>query len=160
VSKLCSKIGLFVVLGLVFTIAVPVQACDRQELSIGQTLYVPAYSHIYSANNEQPFLLAVTLSIRNTDQHNQIRITRIDYYETQGKLLVEYLDTATVLGPLESLRYVVPERDESGGSGANFIVEWAADKCTNPPVVETIHDRNADATRRLFHHSRSSNRRL
>ncbi|MFZ5563764.1 MAG: DUF3124 domain-containing protein, partial [Thermodesulfobacteriota bacterium] len=42
------------------------------------------------------------------------------------------------LKPLESLRYVVPERDTSGGSGANFIVEWKADKPVNPPIVESI----------------------
>jgi len=138
VSKLCGMIGPFVALSLVFIIAVPIQACDKQELSMGQTLYVPAYSHIYSANSEEPFMLTVTLSIRNTDSHNQIRITRVDYYETQGKLLEGYIDTAIVLGPLGSLRYVVPEKDESGGSGANFIVEWTADKCTNPPVVESI----------------------
>ena len=137
-SKLCSKICLIVVLSHVFALAVPVQACENQGLSTGQALYVPAYSHIYSANNEEPFMLTVTLSIRNTDPHNQVRITRVDYYETQGKLLKEYVDTAIVLGPLESLRYVVPERDESGGSGANFIVEWVADKCTNPPIVESI----------------------
>ena len=116
----------------------PVEACDRPELSTGQSIYVPAYSHIYSANNEKPFLLTVTVSIRNTDQHNQIEVTKVEYYETRGHLIVEYLDSTIVLRPFESLRYVVPEKDESGGSGANFIVEWTADKCTNPPVVETI----------------------
>ena len=116
----------------------PVQACDTPGLSTGQSIYVPAYSHIYSANNEKPFLLTVTLSIRNTDQHNRIKITKVEYYETRGDLIVEYLDSAIALGPFESLRYVVPEKDESGGSGASFIVEWTADECSNPPIVETI----------------------
>ncbi len=137
-NKFRKMICQLVVVCFVFMIAGPVPACDKPELSTGQTIYVPAYSHIYSANNEKPFLLTVTLSIRNTDPHNQIRVTRVDYYATQGKLLSEYLDTAIVLGPLESLRYVVPEQDKSGGSGANFIVEWTADKCINPPVVESI----------------------
>jgi hypothetical protein len=107
-------------------------------LSKGQTIYVPAYSHIYSGDRESPFLLTVTLSIRNTDQKHQIRITIVDYYETQGKLLNKYIDKIITLNPLESMRYVVPHSDKAGGSGANFIVEWKSDNFVNPPIVETI----------------------
>ncbi len=114
------------------------QADDKTGLSVGQTIYVPAYSHIYSGNREMPFLLTVTLSIRNIDPHHQIRITLADYYETQGKLLKKHIETPITLNPLESLRYVIPESDKSGGSGANFIVEWEADKPVNPPIVESI----------------------
>jgi len=107
-------------------------------LSGGQTIYVPAYSHIYSGDNEKPFLLTVTLSIRNIDTHFPIRITVIDYYETQGKLLKHYVDEPKILKPLDTLRYVVPETDRSGGSGANFIVNWESDRPVNPPIVESI----------------------
>lgn len=62
----------------------------------------------------------------------------VDYYETQGKLLRKYLDKPVTLNPLESIRYIIPEKDKAGGSGANFIVEWKADKFANPPVVESI----------------------
>ena len=107
-------------------------------LSNGQRIYVPAYSHIYSGNREKPFLLTVTLSIRNIDPIHQISITLVDYYETQGKLLKKYIKSPIKLNPLESLRYVIPERDESGGSGANFIIEWKTDKLVNPPIIESI----------------------
>ena len=107
-------------------------------LSKGQILYVPAYSHIYSGNREKPFLLTVTLSIRNIDPKHQINITLVDYYETQGKLLKKYIKSPIKLNPLESLRYVIPERDESGGSGANFIIEWHSDKRVNRPIIESI----------------------
>lgn len=114
-------------------------ASDKQnELSKGQLVYVPAYSHIYSGDREKPFFLTVTLSIRNIDPNHQIKITLVDYYETQGKLLKKYTDNPTTLGPLESLRYVIPEKDKSGGSGANFIVKWQSDNFVNPPIVETI----------------------
>ncbi|MFZ5981207.1 MAG: DUF3124 domain-containing protein, partial [Candidatus Zixiibacteriota bacterium] len=106
---------------------------ENPSLSDGQRLYVPAYSHIYAGNREQPFLLTVTLSIRNTDPEHSITITKADYYATQGKHLKAYISSPVTLKPLESLRYVVPERDTSGGSGANFIVEWKADKPVNPP---------------------------
>ena len=114
-------------------------AADKKiELSKNQLIYVPAYSHIYSGDRERPFLLAVTLSIRNIDPKHQIKITLVDYYETQGKLIKKYVDKPKTLNPLESLRYVIPEKDKSGGSGANFIVEWQSEKYVNPPIVETI----------------------
>jgi hypothetical protein len=40
----------------------------------GQTVYVPVYSHIYSGDREQPFYLAATLSIRNTDTKHAITL--------------------------------------------------------------------------------------
>jgi len=111
---------------------------DKIDLSKGQRVYVPAYSHIYSGNKERPFLLTVTLSIRNIDPTHLIKITLVDYYETQGKLLKKYIDKPAILSPLESLRYVIPEKDKSGGSGANFIVEWHSDKPVNRPIIESI----------------------
>jgi len=107
-------------------------------LSKGQTIYVPAYSHIYSGNRERPFLLTVTVSIRNIDPKQPIKITTVDYYETQGKLLTKFMETPVTLKPLDSIRYVIPEKDKAGGSGANFIVEWKSDEFVNPPIVESI----------------------
>ncbi len=120
--------------------SVPWWACAERNpgLSDGQSIYVPAYSHIYSGNKEIPFLLTVTLSIRNIDPAQPIKINKVDYYETQGKLLNRYLDQPVILNPMESKRYVIPQKDKSGGSGANFIVEWTADKLVNPPIVESI----------------------
>ena len=114
-------------------------AADKKiELSKGQLIYVPAYSHIYSGNSERPFLLTVILSIRNIDPTHQIKITLADYYETQGKLLKKYIYKPIPLNPLGSLRYVIPQKDKSGGSGANFMVEWQSDKSVNPPIIESI----------------------
>ena len=113
-------------------------AGEKAGLSVGQVIYVPAYSHIYYGNREKPFLLAVTLSIRNVDPKHEIAIIEVDYYETQGKRLKVYLDKPVFLKPLESLRYIIPESDKNGGSGANFIVMWKSEKLVNPPIVETI----------------------
>ena len=40
--------------------------------------------------------------------------------------------------PLASTRYIVPESDRTGGSGANFIVRWEADTEVNKAIVEGI----------------------
>ena len=112
-------------------------AAHENALSDGQTIYVPAYSHIYIGNTEKQFLLTVTLSIRNIDLKNPIEVIAVDYYETQGKLLRKYIEKPVKLSPLESLRYIIPEKDKSG-SGANFIVQWKSPNPVNPPIVETI----------------------
>ncbi len=125
-------------LGVFLLIPGVVPAHGNPGLSDGQTIYVPAYSHIYSGNRERPFLLTVTLSIRNIDPNHEMVIVLADYYETQGKLLKQYVDKPLTLDPLESVRYVVPEKDESGGSGANFMVEWRSEQLVNPPIVESI----------------------
>lgn len=107
-------------------------------LTKGQTIYVPAYSHIYGGNSERPILLTITLSIRNVDMKNEIEVISVDYYATQGKHLKNFLKEPIILKPLESLRYIVPEKDISGGSGANFIVKWSSKKPVNPPIVESV----------------------
>jgi len=129
----------FIFLSICLFSPLSLYAADTQiELSKGQRVYVPAYSHIYSGDKEKPFLLTVTLSIRNIDPTNQIKIIQVDYYETQGELLKKHIDNPISLNPLESLRYVIPERDKSGGSGANFVVEWHSDKLVNRPIIESI----------------------
>ena len=129
---------LLIFLSICFLSPLPLHADEKIGLSDGQSIYVPAYSHIYCANSERPFLLAVTLSIRNIDPKHQIKITTVDYYDMQGKFLKNKLEKPVIMDPLESLRYVVPEHDKSGGSGAKFVVEWKSDKLVNPPIVESI----------------------
>ena len=130
--------SLLLFLSICFFSPLPLHADEKIGLSDGQIIYVPAYSHIYSGDRERPFLLTVTLSIRNIDPNHQIEITIVDFYQTQGKLLKNYLDKPVNLNPLESIRYIIPESEKSGGSGANFIVEWKSDKFVNPPIVESI----------------------
>ncbi len=129
---------LIFLLSICLVLPLSLYAADKMGLSDGQTIYVPAYSHIYSGNSERPFLLAVTLSIRNIDPKHQIKINIVDYYETQGKRLRIYIDKPILLNPLEALRYVKPESCKRGGSGANFIVEWESDKFVNSPIIESI----------------------
>ena len=104
----------------------------------GQTVYVPVYSHIYSGDREQPFYLAATLSIRNTDLKHEIKLTAVDYYDSEGKFLKHYLDTPLLLNAMATKRYVVPESDKSGGSGAKFIVRWQSDQPVAEPLIESV----------------------
>ncbi|MBM9519281.1 DUF3124 domain-containing protein [Desulforhopalus vacuolatus] len=122
----------------VFSLLFCAELSASAEKSVGQTIYVPAYSHIYFGNREHPLALSVTLSIRNIDPASEMVITSVTYYHTEGELLRQFVKTPVQLGPLGSARYVVGQDDNTGGSGANFIVKWQADKPINPPIVESV----------------------
>jgi hypothetical protein len=124
---------------LIVTNSLPLAHADEAiVLSKGQTLYVPGYSHIYAGNRELEVLLTVTISIRNVDQKHPLTITSVDYYGSKGEFLKKYLDRPVVLGPFESTRYIIPQKDTSGGSGANFLVKWRSEQSVNPPIIESI----------------------
>jgi len=130
-----------ILFGLVLMLAVtaaPIFAGELQARSKGQTVYVPGYSHIYSGDKERPILLAVTVSIRNTDPDRWIQIDQVDYYDTEGNLVRKYLNLPMQLRAMASTRFVVPESEKGGGSGANFIVRWSAQQAVSPPVIETV----------------------
>lgn len=107
-------------------------------LSKGQTIYVPVYSHIYYGIKARPFNLTVTVSVRNTDTKRPMTVLAADYYDTEGKLVRHFLDKPETLPPLGTREFIVDERDEAGGSGANCIVRWSAAEAVNTPVVEAV----------------------
>ena len=113
-------------------------AVGEIQISKGQSVYVSIYSHIYSGVKARPFDLAAILSIRNTDINQSINIVSVKYYDTEGKLLKEYLDKPLELKALASTRYIIMENDKAGGSGAKFIVRWKSDKKINPPIIEAV----------------------
>lgn len=112
---------------------------DPTKVVMGQTLYVPIYSHIHHYNNQEHIInLSATLSIRNTDLTNSIILTSVQYYNTDGQLIREDVDTPVELKPLASIDFFIAADDASGGSGANFIVEWVAEKKVHEPIIEAV----------------------
>ena len=129
-------ICLLVLLG---SILAPVDSsAGSSELSAGQTVYVPIYSHIYSGVKGRPFDLAATLSIRNTNLQNSITLVSVKYYDSDGKLVADYLKKPMRMDALVSTRYIITEDDRAGGSGANFIVVWKSEQNLNPPIIEAV----------------------
>jgi len=116
----------------------------QEALSAGQTLYLPIYSHLYHGDLDRSgkpgeTLTSAHISIRNTDSNTGLRITSARYYDTNGKLLKEYVPAPRNIPPLGTLELFVPHTDVSGGSGANFIITWSADSPINPVLVEALH---------------------
>jgi len=117
----------------------PTMKCTAGEAAhtLGQKIYVPAYSYIFYQNQKRRYPLAVTLSIRNTDEQ-PLKVTSTRYVGTEGQVLKEYVETPIRLGPLASIEFFVDEQDKSGGLGASFLVEWVAEQPIYGPVVEAV----------------------
>ncbi len=100
--------------------------------SIKEQVYVPIYSDIYNKTKDFRFLLTATLSIRNTSAKDSLFIKNADYYDTQGNFVRSYIKRPIYLKPLESIEYVIEEKDTLGGSGANFLITWGAHNSVKP----------------------------
>ena len=129
-----------IVLLLLFLVQVRPAGAEIPSKWLGQTVYVPVYSHIYAEDRykDRPFLLTATLSVRNTDPTRQITLKGVDYYDSDGTLLTRYLDKPVIVAPMGSARYIVPESEAKGGAGAKFLVEWESDQAVVEPVIESV----------------------
>lgn len=126
------------VIGLVLFLAAFATPLRAEAPSRGQTVYVPIYSHIYHGIKTRSFALTVTVSVRNVDPKASFTLTSVDFYDTDGRFLRHLLDKPLVVGPLATKEFIIEERDESGGSGANFLVRWTAEAPLNPPLIEAV----------------------
>ena len=112
---------------------------DLPELELHQDVYVPAYSNLYYESNVRKTYFTVILSLRNIGFTDTIYIDRIEYYDSEGGLLRQFIDKVLVLRPMESVEYIVESTDKKGGPGANFVVSYAGKaNLSNPPFIESV----------------------
>jgi hypothetical protein len=115
-------------------------AAGEVKLIKGQTIYVPCYTSFMSGSHadSHAFEAKPTVFIHNTDQKNPINIVRIDFYNTDGKLVEKYLQQPKKLNANASTRINVKEllKGEEG-SGAHFIIQWQAENRVVEPLVQT-----------------------
>jgi hypothetical protein len=81
--------------------------------------------------------LSAFLAVHNTDLKHQIKITKVDYFNTDGKLIKSFVSSDQQINPLATMIFTIPKEDQSG-TGANFLVEWMADQKVNEPLIESI----------------------
>ncbi|WP_298983736.1 DUF3124 domain-containing protein [uncultured Roseibium sp.] len=114
-----------------------VQAQDIAERALGETIYVPAYSRIFSYPNRSD-LLASTLAVHNVDPKTSITLQNVSYHGEGGQLIRTLLEEPFVLAPLQSKTVLIPINDTSGGVGANFLLTWTSDEAALSPIAEAI----------------------
>jgi uncharacterized protein DUF3124 len=109
-----------------------------------QLLYLPIYSHIWHGEfdrNGQPSrsLVSVSVSIRNTDLSKSIYVTSAQYFNTEGRKLREFISAPKTIAPMGTYELFIPRSDDTGGSGANFVIAWKTEIIASPPIVEALH---------------------
>ncbi len=104
----------------------------------GAVVYVPVYSHIYHRDATRDINLAATLSVRNTDPERSISVSSIAYFDSEGQMIREYVEIPLTLGPMFTHSFVVEEKDQAGGVGANFLVTWSSDERVSDPIIQAI----------------------
>ena len=115
------------------------------DLGIQKEVYVSAYSNLYYESDVRKTFFTVILSLRNITFTDTIYFNRIEYYDSEGKLLREGSKKVLVLRPMESFEYIVESSDKKGGPGANFIVSYSArSTLKNPPYIESVMLGNVD----------------
>lgn len=100
--------------------------------------YLPVYSHIYHIHEHRTFDLTITISIRNVSMTDSVYIINADYYNTVGHNIRQYLKNPIYLMPMETVEIIIEEQDIEGGSGANFVFDWATKNGKNPPLFEAV----------------------
>jgi len=108
------------------------------KLSRGETVYISTYSNVFVGSAKEKFQLSVLLSIRNTDPKYTVTITKVDYYNTDGRNIKTYVYNPVTLRPLASKYFFVEPQDDKGGEGANFLVKWQAEHAVNQPIIEAV----------------------
>ena len=119
--------------------AVSLTAMPAEPLAVSGSFYVPVYSSVSMAQGRLRADFSVTLSVHNTSETRPLVLKRIAYFDTAGKMVVEsYLKSPVALKPFSTIEVSIATSDVRGGTGANFVVDWAATGEIAEPVVEAL----------------------
>jgi len=113
-------------------------ALPKEELGVSGGFYVPAYSSVAMSQGKLRVDFSVTLSVHNASETQALVVKRIAYFDTAGKQVESYLKAPVALKPLATVSIFIPTDDVRGGTGANFLVDWAATGEIAEPVVEAL----------------------
>ena len=113
-------------------------AMPTENLGVAGAFYVPVYSSVSMSQGKLRADFSVTLSIHNASETRPLVLRRIAYFDTNGKMVENYLKAPVALKPFSTVEVFVPTTDVRGGTGANFVVDWAATGEIAEPVVEAL----------------------
>lgn len=109
-----------------------------ENLAVSGSFYVPVYSSVSMSQGKLRADFSVTLSVHNTSEARPLVLKRIAYFDTAGKLVENYLKSPIALKPLATVEIFIATSDVRGGTGANFVVDWAAAGEISEPAVEAL----------------------
>jgi len=124
--------------GIEQTFSGSLTAMPSEILGVSGAFYVPVYSSVSISQGKVRADFSVTLSIHNASETRPLVLRRIAYFDTNGKMVENYLKAPVALKPFSTVEVFVPTTDVRGGTGANFVVDWAATGEIAEPVVEAL----------------------
>jgi len=120
------------------TFANSLTALPTENVAATGSFYVPVYSSVSMSQGKVRADFSVTLSIHNASETRPLVLRRIAYFDTAGKMVESYLRGPVALKPFSTIEVFVPTTDIRGGTGANFVVDWAATGEIAEPVIEAL----------------------
>ena len=113
-------------------------AVPAETLTVSGAFYVPVYSSVSMSQGKLRADFSVTLSVHNASETRALVLKRIAYFDTSGKMVESYLKAPIALKPFSTVEVLVAANDVRGGTGANFVVDWAATGEIAEPTVEAL----------------------
>jgi hypothetical protein len=113
-------------------------ALPAENLGVSGSFYVPVYSSVSMSQGKLRADFSVTLSVHNASETRALVLKRIAYFDTAGKMVESYLKSPVALKPFSTVEVFIPTSDVRGGTGANFVVDWAAVGEIAEPAVEAL----------------------
>jgi hypothetical protein len=113
-------------------------AMPAEPLAVSGSFYVPVYSSVAMAQGRLRADFSATLSVHNASDTRPLVLKRIAYFDTAGKMVESYLKSPIALKPFSTVEVSIAAADVRGGTGANFVVDWAATAEIAEPVVEAL----------------------
>lgn len=107
-------------------------------LAVSGSFYVPVYSSVSMSAGRLRGDFSVTLSVHNASETRPLVLKRVAYFDTSGKMVENYLKTPVALKPFSTIEVFIAATDIRGGTGANFVVDWAAAGDIAEPAVEAL----------------------
>ena len=120
------------------TFANSLTAVPSEGLGVAGAFYVPVYSSVSMSQGKLRADFSVTLSIHNASETKPLVLQRVAYFDTSGKLVESYLKAPVALKPFATIEVFIATTDVRGGTGANFVVDWAAAGEIAEPAVEAL----------------------
>ena len=109
-----------------------------ENLAVSGAFYVPVYSSVSMSQGKLRADFSVTLSVHNASETRPLVLKRIAYFDTSGKMVESYLKSPVALKPFATVEVFIAASDVRGGTGANFVVDWAAASEIAEPAVEAL----------------------
>jgi hypothetical protein len=113
-------------------------AIPAENLAVSGSFYVPVYSSVSMSAGRLRGDFSVTLSVHNSSETKPLVLKRVAYFDTSGKMVESYLKSPLALKPFSTIEVFIAATDVRGGTGANFVVDWAAAGEIAEPAVEAL----------------------